>query len=918
MKYFLLSTLALITFAGFFYLLDHKNKEHAVLMRNANAESAKKKRIEMMMLVDPSTGKLPQDYRRRELEYLNNFPYSSQKTTSSGWSQRGPWNVGGRTRALAMDVTNENVLIAASVSGNIYRSEDQGASWKPTLGLLDHQGIVSIAQDTRLGFEHIWYALGGEASGASQSASGAYYFGDGMYKSVDSGKSWQPMASTSGGSPVQFSDMFQTGWRVATSPRTDKDVLYACSVYGIQRSDDGGQTWSIALGAFTNPSNYYTDIDIASTGVVYAALSSGDPSKKGIFRSDDDSVYVDITPTQYINEYGRIVLDINPNNENEVYFFVYMDDSVSNPGAVLTSNYKGESEYISLLKYTYISGDGTGTGGQWEDLSENLPTIDGGPFDKLNCQGGYDMLVKVQPITGHVYIGGTNLYFSTTAFSTMDHTKQIGGYLPLTILPFFEIYPEHHPDQHDVIFSSSDTSLVISASDGGVRSTNDVYASTVSWNNLNGGFFSSQYYTVTIDRHATDDKTLLGGFQDNGNFITFNDNVQSPWVLPYNGDGAYNYIAKNKEFYVMSIQLGKIIKAKLDATGNILDFKRIDPIGPTEDDYNFINPIVVDPNDENYMYVPAGQMIYRQDSLSYITLDNTYDSIASGWTPLATLNLASGDFISTLAISRSPANILYVGTAEGSVYKISDAHSNSPTITEVTSSYFPNGYVVCLAVDETNANNVLVGFSNYGVSSIFYTEDGGASWKRAGGNIDDATFGIPPSIRWLSIVDLPDGSKKYFAGTSIGLFSSDSIKASSRHSEQTVWEREGENEIGAAVIRHIAWRASDGYVVVGTHGNGAFAKGFGFPDGISPTLDYQNLKAYPVPSNTSVVLEIPNGEEIDEIVISDYLGRTLPAVTYEQHTKNKWELDISTLPVGIYYVLARSSAGIYTTSIMKK
>ncbi len=921
MKNLIVAATILLGLAAWFYLppIDTTSRvDNRLLLADANAESDIKKRQELDMLVDPATGMLPAHYRSQELEYLKNFNTASKNTTDP-WMQRGPWNVGGRTRAIAMDINNPDILVAAGVGGNIFKSTDQGQTWTRTLGLLDHQGIVSIAQDPRPGHQNKWYALGGELAGASQSAPGAFYFGDGVFISTDGADSWVPLTSTSGGNPGSFTNFFQTGWRIACSPRTDADVLYVCSLYGVRRSFDGGTSWEQVLGYFGGEYNFYTDIDIASDGTAYITLSAENPNYKGIYRTADDSTFVDITPTQYINEYGRIVLDVNPNNEDEVYFFVHMDEATGNPAAVPTTNYLGDTEYVALLKYTYLSGDGTGSGGQWENLSANLPTTTGGPFDKINCQGGYDMLVKVQPTTGNVYLGGTNLYFSTTGFTTDTDTRFIGGYMPLTVLPFFEIYPQHHPDQHDVLFSAADTSLVISASDGGVRSTQDVYASTVPWTNLNGGYFTAQYYTVTIDRSSIGDHTLLGGFQDNGNFITHTDDVQDPWVMPFNGDGAYNYIAHNKDFYVMSIQLGKVVKMTLDPTGNLLNFKRIDPIGPTRDDYLFINPLVVDEGNQDMLYMPAGNKLYRQNQLTSLSLDGNYDSISTGWEVLFdfdTLRSDTDSYISTLSLAHSPTDILYVGTSAGEIFKITAASTASPVIENITAGSMPTGYVISIAIDEEDPDNILMAFSNYRVRSIYYTEDAGDSWLPAGGTLESSTFGTPPSVRSVAIIDVPNSDrKKYLVGTSIGLFSADTIKAAGHTTLQTDWVREGETSIGAAVVRHITWRPTDGYTVIGTHGSGAYSAYYAGEISVRYTEPTQ-LQTYPNPTSAITRIDLPQGVESTALQVYDYSGRLVQNQPLVVRSRSV-EVDLSAQPIGFYFIKIKSAQKDFVASIYK-
>ena len=115
-------------------------------------------------LQDPATGEIPRFARSRELAYAHTLPGSIgniktkyDRMLSNRWDTRGPINVGGRTRALALDVTNENIILAGGVSGGIWRSTDAGISWNRSTGL-DQIGSVScVVQDKRKGKEKTWY-----------------------------------------------------------------------------------------------------------------------------------------------------------------------------------------------------------------------------------------------------------------------------------------------------------------------------------------------------------------------------------------------------------------------------------------------------------------------------------------------------------------------------------------------------------------------------------------------------------------------------------------------------------------------------------------------------------------------------------------------------------------------------------------
>ena len=88
-----------------------------------------------------------------------------------------------------------------------------------------------------------------------------------------------------------------------------------------------------------------------------------------------------------------------------------------------------------------------------------------------NAQGGYDLLVKVKPDdSSTVFIGGTNLWRSTDGFTTDSNTTQIGGYYEGSYhgQGNWDIYNNHHPDQHELLFLPSNPNIILSGNDGGV------------------------------------------------------------------------------------------------------------------------------------------------------------------------------------------------------------------------------------------------------------------------------------------------------------------------------------------------------------------------------------------------------------------------------------------------------------------
>ena len=518
---------------------------------------------ERIRLADPATGQIPNDIRKKEMIFAKTLPKSTAMSKAN-WLHRGPYNVGGRTRALAMDVQDENILFAGGASGGMFRSTDGGLSWAMTTSPNQLHNVTCVSQDTRIGHEDTWYFGSGELTGSSASGGEAYYGGNGIYKSVDGGLSWDSLAVTATNTNG-FDSNFDFIWNVKTDPSNDSlDVVYAAVYSAIYRSENGGNSWTKVLGG---GSAYYTNVEVTSTGVVYATLSS-DGTDKGIWRSLDGQNWTNITDSLFTPVYGRIAIGVNPADEDEVYFLAAETDGYGQHTDVF---FNGET-WTSLWKYNANTT-------AWNDISLNIPANQNSSFDNFNAQGGYDLLVKVHPDNQNtVYIGGTNLWRSTDGFSTPNNTMIIGGYLIGSAEGDgnWGVYPNHHPDQHDLLFLPSNTDVLLSATDGGVFKSNNAFADTVAWTSLNNGYYTSQLYGVTISRNANSE-VMHGGFQDNGNFITFSDDIQTHWNMPFNGDGAFGGIADNEEDFYLTIQRGVMYKMKLDTNANRLAFNRMDP-----------------------------------------------------------------------------------------------------------------------------------------------------------------------------------------------------------------------------------------------------------------------------------------------------------------------------------------------------
>ena len=844
------------------------------------------------MLVNPVTGKIPDNIKEEERKFIKsqNFRKNLKGTKATNWVHRGPFNVGGRTRALAIDVSSENIILAAGVSGGMWRSTDGGSSWTKTTASSDLHSITAIAQDTRSGHTNIWYYTTGERLGNSAGDAGALYRGNGLFKSIDNGISWFEIVSTTANSPQSLINNFQYCWNVKVNPQNA--YVYVASYGMIFRSIDGGDSWLESLSGeppIFNESADYTDIELSSTGIIYATLSNNTVNQ-GIFRSIDGLSWTDITPDDMPVNYNRIVLDIAASDEDLVYFLA------NTPGSGINNH--------SLWKYQYLSGDGSGVGGIWTNLSNQIPDLGGfsGDFDSQNS---YDLLIKIKPDDENfVIIGGVNLFRSTDGFNTTENTAWIGGYTPSN--DSNDSYSYHHADQHSLVFYNSNPDKVISGHDGGLSLTNNINSDNVglekvSWTYLNTGYLTTQAYAIAIDQENFNDNKILAGFQDNGTWSTNSADGFVSWESILDGDGAYCAFGNEGLSWYSSFQYGVIYIDVYDFEGDYDYWTRVDPNGAANP--LFLTPFVLDPNNTNIMYYQGGDIIWRNSDLTGIPKFSN-NSATTNWTSMLNSKI-TGSTITAISISKTPANTLYYGGANGKLFKTVGAAIGDPNSVEITDSRFPEGNIGCIYVNPKDAMEIFVTFTNYSIVSIWHSIDGGQSWESISGNLEENQdgSGSGPSVRWFSILEIDTNNHIYFVATSIGLLSTTLLDG-----DNTFWTQEAENTIGNVVVTMIKTRA-DGTVVVGTHANGVYSTQYdvGVSTKENKFINSVKAKVYPNPSNGIFNIEV-KGEYLADyhIAIYDMYGKAV----YFSKQKN-------VLSINQQIDLQKHAKGIYNVEIVK-
>jgi photosystem II stability/assembly factor-like uncharacterized protein len=178
------------------------------------------------------------------------------------WRLIGPFR-GGRAISAAGVPSQPDTYFFGAVGGGVWKTTDSGRTWQP---IFDRQPIASIgAIAVAPSNPNIIYAGSGEADMRSDSS-----FGDGMYKSVDGGKSWQH---------IGLEDTRQIG-RIVVDAHNADIVLVAALGHGygpngergVFRSSDGGHSWEKVLYRDENTGAIDLAVDDANPQTVFASL----------------------------------------------------------------------------------------------------------------------------------------------------------------------------------------------------------------------------------------------------------------------------------------------------------------------------------------------------------------------------------------------------------------------------------------------------------------------------------------------------------------------------------------------------------------------------------------------------------------------------------------------------------------------
>ncbi len=361
-------------------------------------------------------------------------------------------------------------------------------------------------------------------------------------------------------------------------------------------------------------------------------------------------------------------------------------------------------------------------------------------------------------------------------------------------------------------------------------------------------------------------------------------------------------VADGKDFAIVSSYSGNISSFKL--IDSVKTEKRYPqrPTFLTSGDFYFYTVFKLDPVNSRTFYIAARNSIWRKDDMAAAADDRTL--LDTGWSEMTNSILPPNSSITAFGMSRSSSDRLYYGSSLGQVLRIDGPATGNPQPRDITGTDFPAlGFVSCIAVHPRDVDRLFVIFSNYNVKSIFYSSDGGNSWSDQGGNLEQNPngSGAGPSVRWLDMLAI--GSREmFFVATGAGLYSTTELNGTS-----TVWQREGDESIGALIVDMVVTRQIDAAVIIATQGNGIFTTTFDRlldAPRIPAPMAFEAGSNYPNPfsSHTNFPVRL-RGQSDVVLTVYDRSGRRIARRSYTDLAPGRHVLGFEStrIPDGLYF-----------------
>ncbi len=676
--------------------------------------------------------------------------YATDASSLGPWSNLGPGNIGGRTRALVIHPQNPQIMYAAGVAGGVWKTTNGGASWTSLGDFLANIAVNSLVMSPKN--PNTLYAGTGEGF-----FNGDAIRGNGIFKTIDGGATWTQLSTTTGPNFFFVNEIVVS----AQSPSR----IYAATRTGVWRSLNFGATWTRVL----NPQVFGGCLDLAirtdrAADVVFASCGTFEQST--VYRNATAHVVGSAwKPMLRDPGMGRTTLAIAPSNQDIIY-------------ALATTIVAGDFTDGLHGVFRSTNGGGTWTAQVRNTSSRKLNTVllsnpiiaffeecFGSPGAFFN-QGWYDNVLAVDPKDpNRVWAGGVDLFRSD------DGGKRWGlasyWWAQLNDGSFLPSYA--HADQHTIVFhpgyNGTSNRTMFVGNDGGVFKTAnaraatvkstagvcDPFASVFEWEDLNNGYGVTQFY------HGLpypDGATYFGGTQDNGTIRSNDTEGPDGWAEIFGGDGGFVAIDPTDTDVLYVSTPGLALRKSTD--GGLTFALKTDGIDENPGNFLFITPYVMDPSNPDRLWIGGSQLWRTNDA-------------AESWSAASGV-VASVEFpiVSAIAVAPSDSNRVLAGTVEGFV------HRNDAALSTTGSTDWPNsrprpGYVTWVAHDPVDPSIAYATYATFGGGAhVWKSTDGGATWAP----LDGTGAGTLPDIPVNAIVADPANPSHLYIGTDVGVFSS--------------------------------------------------------------------------------------------------------------------------------------------------
>ena len=338
----------------------------------------------------------------------------------------------GRVSHMVYHPTDSNILFAITSSGGVFKTANEGVTWKPISDLLPNTYCASMAINP-VNTDVMYLGTG--------DANYGYRGGLGIWKTTDGGDTWFQSTSGIGNKLVSY---------VRMTPGDTTTLVAACSD-GIYKTTDAGSTWTKK----TTVNVSYRDLHYqpGDSNILYAA------SNTTFYRSHNNgNSWIASNVNSNINCAG-IKIATCPKDTSKLFCVVWKGGS-SPFGGVYKSTNNGASFTLMV----------------------DTPNILGYASDgsTMNGQGAYNLAIKSDPNDADVlYVGAITLWKSTNG----------GAIFNLNSPWAFGV----HADKHGFLFSPFNPKKLYVYHDGGIDLTTN---GGDTWTTMEDGLSASEFYKM--------------------------------------------------------------------------------------------------------------------------------------------------------------------------------------------------------------------------------------------------------------------------------------------------------------------------------------------------------------------------------------------------------------------------------------